>query len=48
MMYKICIYNKNKNQFFYEQYDSPYLLKKRLNKIKRSNNLQLSYCMKNY
>ena len=47
-MYKLCIYNNTNNKFFYERIDSPYLLKRRLNTIKRSKKLQLSYCMKCY
>lgn len=47
-MYKLCIYNTRNNKFFYEHIDSPYLLKRRLNSLKRSKKLQLSYCMKNY
>lgn len=47
-MYKLCLYNRDLNVFFVEIIDSPYLLKKRLNKIKKSKKLEYSYCTRLY
>lgn len=42
-MYELCLYNRKLNKFFTEIINSPYLLKKRLNKIKKSKNIEYSY-----
>lgn len=47
-MYELCLYNRQKNKFFIEIYDSPYLLKKRIEKVKRSKKIEYSYLKKRY
>lgn len=47
-MYELCLYNRSKNKFFKEIIDSPFLLKKRLNQIKRSRKIEYSYLIKRY
>lgn len=47
-MYSLCIYNNVLKKFFYETIDSPYLLNKRIKKIKRSKKLKVSYILKKY
>ena len=47
-MYELCLYNRPKNKFFKEIIDSPFLLRKRLNKIKKSKKIEISYFKRLY
>lgn len=40
-MYQLWLLNKKVNRLFCEVIDSPYLLKNRINRIKRSKNLEI-------
>lgn len=41
-MYELCLYNCKLKKFFVEIYDSPYLLRKRLCKLKYAKNIKCS------
>lgn len=47
-MYELCIYNRSKNKFFKKIINSPYLLKKYLDKIKHSKKIEVSYLNRLY
>lgn len=47
-LYELCLYNRLKNKFFIEVYDSPYLLKKRIEKVRRSKKIEYSYLIKRF
>lgn len=47
-MYELCLYNMKKKESFIEKYDSPYLLNKRLNRLKYSKIIKCLYLKTNY
>jgi len=45
-MYRLCLENLITKNIFYERINSPYLLNKRLNALKRSKKIKIKYMIK--